>query len=81
MKPKPRRIAANPDPETYSDTDLFTLAEIVSLLYPNGPITESFLRTSYRKGLLKVVLLNRKLLTDKRSVREMFENARRNAKN
>ncbi|MET4278544.1 MULTISPECIES: hypothetical protein [unclassified Bradyrhizobium] len=80
MKPKPRRIAAKPDASTWGDEDLMTLAEIVALLYPEGPISESFLRTSYRKGLLEVVLLNRKLLTCKRSVREMFERASRKAK-
>jgi hypothetical protein len=80
MKPKPRRIAAQGDPAAYSDEDLFTLAEAAALLYPEGPITESFLRTSYRKGLLEVVLLNRKLLTTKRCVREMFEKASRKAK-
>jgi hypothetical protein len=79
MKPLPRRIAAKPDPATWGDDDLLTLAEAAALLYP-GLLTESFLRTSYRKQSLEVVLINRKLLTCKRSVREMMERARRKPK-
>lgn len=79
MKPKPRRIASRPDPATWGDTYILTLAEAAALLWPEGPITESTLRTSYRKGFLEVVFLNRKLLTCKRSIREMMERASRKA--
>ncbi|MCK1270835.1 MULTISPECIES: hypothetical protein [unclassified Bradyrhizobium] len=76
-KPVPRRIAARPDPAAWSDEEVLTLAEAAALLFPQGPITESFLRTAYRKKMLEVILLNRKLLTCKRSVREMLERASR----
>jgi hypothetical protein len=79
MKKTPRRIAARNDPATYSDTDLLTLAEAAALMWPDGPVTESTLRTMYRAKKLTVVILARKLMTTKAYLREMTENACRKA--
>jgi hypothetical protein len=80
MKPKPRRIAREPNEAAYSDSTPLTLAEAAALLFPDGPYTESSLRTAYRQGLLEVTIVARKLTTDKAAVRKMLEAARRPAK-
>ncbi|GAA0005953.1 hypothetical protein [Bradyrhizobium diazoefficiens] len=77
MKPKPRRIAARPDPEAWSDTDPLSLEEAAALMFPDGPYTASTLRSCYRQGFLEVTILARKLTTNKRAIREMMEAARR----
>lgn len=79
MAPKPRRIAARPDPKDWSDDELLTFSEAAALMWPDGPITASTLRTAYRAGGLTVVLLARKLMTTKAHLREMTENASRKA--
>lgn len=80
MAPKPRRIAARPNPEDWADDDLLTLSEAAALLWPAGPITASTLRTAYRAGNLETTMIARKLLTTKRAVRAMTESARRPAR-
>ena len=80
MAPKPRRIAARPDPKDWRDDELLTFSEAAALLWPDGPITASTLRTAYRQGLLEVTLLARKLMTSKRAVQAMTEAARRPAR-
>lgn len=80
MAPKPRRIAARPDPKDWGDDELLTFSEAAALLWPDGPITASTLRTAYRQGLLEVTLLARKLMTTKRAVNAMTEAARRPAR-
>ena len=80
MAPKPRRIAARPDPKDWQDDELLTFSEAAALLWPDGPITGSTLRTAYRQGLLETTMLARKLMTTKRSLREMTEAARRPAR-
>lgn len=80
MKPKPRRIAREPNPDAYSDSTPLTLAEAAALLFPDGPYSESSLRTAARQGLLEVTVLTRKMTTDKAAVRKMLEAARRPAK-
>lgn len=82
MKPKPRRVAARPLESMWSDTEYMSFEEAAALLSPDGGfLTASFLRSAYRAQKLETVLLNRKLLTSKKAIREMFENARRPAKN
>jgi hypothetical protein len=76
----PRRVAARPDPAMWADDELLTFAEAASLLWPDGPITASTLRTAYRASGLEVVVIARKLLVTKRALREMAEAARRPAR-
>jgi hypothetical protein len=73
----PRRIAANSDPAAYSDSHLFTLAEAAALLFPDGPLTASSLRTAYKQRKLEVIIVARKVLVTKVQVAQMIENARR----
>jgi hypothetical protein len=78
MAPKPpRRIAARPDPGQWGEDELMTFSEAAALLWPQGPLTASSLRTAYRAGELEVAMIARKLLVTKRALAEMTENARR----
>lgn len=77
MNPKPRRIAARSDPSQWDDDELLTLQEAAALLWPDGPLTASSLRTAYRAGDLEVTLIARKLLTTKRAIAQMTRGARR----
>jgi hypothetical protein len=77
MTPVPRRIQARPDPSQWEDDELLTFQEAAALMWPNGPLTASSLRTAYRAGELEVVLIARKLLTTKRALAAMTEAARR----
>jgi hypothetical protein len=77
MATRPRRIAARPDPSQWGDDELLTFVEAASLLWPQGPLTASSLRTAYRAGQLEVVLIARKLLVTKRGLASLTENARR----
>ena len=78
VKP-PRRIAARPDPAQWGDDELLTLAEAAALMWPQGPLTASSLRTSYRAGQLEVTMIARKCLTTKRALKAMQEEAQRRA--
>jgi len=76
----PRRVAARPDPAQWGDDELLTFAEAAALLWPDGPLTASTLRTAYRAGGLEVTVIARKLLTTKRALAAMAEAARRPAR-
>jgi hypothetical protein len=81
MAPKPpRRVAARPDPAQWSDDELMTFTEAVALIWPDGPLTRSSLRTAYRAGELEVVVIARKLLVTKRALAEMTKAASRPAR-
>jgi hypothetical protein len=80
MAPKPRRVAARPDPKDWQDDELLTFSEAAALLWPDGPISASTLRTAYRGGLLETTMLARKLMTTKRALSAMTEAARRPAR-
>jgi len=80
MNPIPRRIAARPDPKDWDDEELLTFSEAAALLWPQGPITASTLRTAYRAGQLTTVMLARKLMTTKAHLRAMTANASRKAR-
>jgi hypothetical protein len=77
MATRPRRIAARPDPSQWGDDELLTFVEAANLLWPQGPLTASSLRTAYRAGELEVAMIARKLLVTKRGLAEMTESARR----
>jgi len=80
MATRPRRIAARPDPAQWGDDELLTFAEAASLLWPQGPLTASSLRTAYRAGQLEVALIARKLLTTKKALEAMTKAASRPAR-
>jgi hypothetical protein len=81
MAPKPpRRVAARPDPASWGEEELMTFAEAAALMWPDGPLTASSLRTAYRAGELEVVVIARKLLVTKRALNAMAEAARRPAR-
>jgi hypothetical protein len=75
----PRRIAARPDPSSWGDDELLTFSEAAALMWPQGPLTASSLRTAYRGGALEVVIIARKLLVTKAAIRRMTEAATRRA--
>jgi hypothetical protein len=76
----PRRVAARPDPAQWRDDELLTFAEAVALLWPDGPLTASSLRTAYRAGHLEVTEIARKLLVTKAALKRMTETTRRQIK-
>jgi hypothetical protein len=76
----PRRVAARPDPAQWRDDELLTFAEAAALLWPDGPLTASSLRTAYRAGQLEVTVIARKLLVTKGAIRSMTEAASRPAR-
>ncbi len=73
----PRRVAARPDPAQWRDDELLTFAEAAALLWPQGPLTASSLRTAYRAGELETVMIARKLMTTRAALRAMQEALRR----
>jgi hypothetical protein len=48
----PERVARRPDPDAWRDDELVALHEAVALLWPDGPLTVSMLRTAIAKGQL-----------------------------
>src|SRR5260370_22974627 len=64
----PRRVAARSDPAQWRADELLTFAEAAALLWPDGPLTASTLRTAYRAGGLEVTVIARELLTTKRAL-------------
>ena len=77
MANRPRRVAARPDPKDWGEGELLSFAEAAALLWPDGPLTASSLRTAYRAGELEVTMIARKMLTTKRAIAAMTEGARR----
>jgi hypothetical protein len=73
----PRRVAARPDPQAWGEDELLSFVEAAALLWPQGPLTASSLRTAYRAGELEVTMIARKLLTTRRALAEMTVAARR----
>jgi hypothetical protein len=76
----PRRIAARPAPAQWADDELLTFTEAAALLWPQGPLTASSLRTAYRAGQLEVTVIARKLLVTKRALHAMTVGATRRGK-
>jgi hypothetical protein len=77
MAYRPRRVAARPDPKDWGEDELLSFAEAAALLWPDGPLTASSLRTAYRAGELEVTVIARKLLVTRRALAEMTAAARR----
>lgn len=78
-KPPPR-VAARPDPKDWADDELMNFQEAAALMWPQGPLTASSLRTAYRAGELEVTVIARKLLVTKSALKAMAEAATRKAK-
>jgi hypothetical protein len=55
----------------WSDDELMTLSEAASLFWPAGPLTTSSLRHAVSSGLLGVVEIAGKLLTNKMAIMQM----------
>lgn len=53
---RPRRVAARPDPAAWGEDELLSFSEAAALLWPDGPLTASSLRTAYRAGELEVTM-------------------------
>ncbi|MCP1558837.1 UNVERIFIED_ORG: hypothetical protein M2438_002927 [Methylobacterium sp. SuP10 SLI 274] len=67
----PARIVARPDPEQWKEDELLTLPEAAALLWPDGPLTVSSLRTAVRDGQLQVAVVAGKILTNRAALRLM----------
>lgn len=65
------RIAARPDPQSWDDDELMSLAEAAALFWPAGPLTLASLRTAVRDGQLAVARIAGKFLTSKSAIRDM----------
>jgi len=71
----PKRVAARPDPSQWREDELLTFHEAAALLWPDGPLTASSLRTAYRAGQLEVTMIARKILVTKHAIAAMTEAA------
>lgn len=67
----PARVVARPSPDQWKEDELLTLPEAAALLWPDGPLTVSSLRTALRDGKLQVVVVAGKILTTRAALREM----------
>ncbi|MET3694838.1 hypothetical protein [Methylobacterium goesingense] len=67
----PPRVAARPSQIEWDDDELLTLPEAAALMWPNGPLTVSSLRTAVRDGQLQVVVVAGKILTNRAALRKM----------
>jgi len=59
----PERVERRPDPAQWSEHELLALHEAVALLWPDGPVTVSSLRTAIAKGELAYVRLAGRIYT------------------
>lgn len=73
----PPRVKARPDPSQWELDDPLTFGEAAALLWPQGPITASTLRTAYRQGHLDVLMVARKVLVTRRLLAAWLEASRR----
>ena len=60
----PLRVATRPEPAQWGHDELFTFVEAGALLWPDGPLSASSMRTAYRTGALWVMLIARKIAGD-----------------
>jgi hypothetical protein len=67
----PRRIEKRPSPTQWGEDELLTLAEAAALLWPEGPLTTTSLRTAVRHGRLEVAEIAGKILTTKAALQRM----------
>lgn len=60
------RVSQRPDPESWALDELLTLPEAAQLLWPEGPLTVTTLRTVVRYGELAVAVIAGKHFTTRR---------------
>jgi hypothetical protein len=71
MSTRTLRIEERPDPASWSADELLTLAEAAALFWPQGPLSESSLRTAVRDRRLAVTVIARKFLVTPAAIQEM----------
>ncbi|UFW46278.1 MULTISPECIES: hypothetical protein [Bradyrhizobium] len=62
------RVCARPDPAAWRDDELMTLTEAAALFWPDGPLTETSLRTAVRDHRLAISQIAGKFFTTKRAI-------------
>jgi hypothetical protein len=65
------RVRARPDPALWADDELMTLVEAAALHWPNGPLTETSLRTAVRDGRLPISQIAGKFFMTKVALRAL----------
>ncbi|MCS3928989.1 hypothetical protein M2175_004020 [Bradyrhizobium elkanii] len=71
MSDKLQRVKIRPDPSQWDDDELMTLAEAAMLMWPNGPLTETSLRTAVRDRRLAISVVAGKFLVTKAALRAL----------
>ena len=70
-KPDLSRVRERPDPDSWGEDELVTLAEAAELYWPQGPLCTASLRTAARDGQLAIAAIAGKFMTTKRALKEM----------
>lgn len=68
---KLERVRARPDPALWRDDELMTLVEAAALYWPEGPLTETSLRTAVRDGRLPISQIAGKFFVTKTALRTL----------
>lgn len=69
--PKLDRVKARPRPDMWRDDELMTLAEAAALHWPDGPLTETSLRTAARDGRLPISQIAGKFFVTRVALRSL----------
>lgn len=67
----PERVARRPDPGAWAEDELIGLHEAVALLWPDGPVTASTLRTAIAHRKLAYVRIAGKIYTTRADLEAM----------
>lgn len=67
----PPRVEKRPSPDQWSAVEIMTLDEAAHLMWPDGPLTVTSLRTAVRDHQLEVVRVAGKILTCKAALERM----------
>lgn len=68
---KLERVRARPDPALWAEDELLTLGEAAALYWPDGPLTETSLRTAVRDGRLPISQIAGKFFVTKTALRNL----------
>lgn len=63
---QPIRVTRRPDPRAWDPDEVMTLPEAAALLWPDGVVTVSTLRTAIRDGILVPVRIGRRVFVTRR---------------
>ncbi|EKS34516.1 hypothetical protein [Afipia broomeae] len=66
---RPDRVRTRPDPAQWHEDELLTLGEAAALYWPDGPLTETTLRTAARDGRLPISQIAGKFFVTKAALR------------